>query len=399
MNTAVTQCPRCTGAAGAHFASCFIAQLWERLMGPGFPWAPKPATTFSLDEVMDIVAMATGGHATEDPLPPEPPEDDWDWMDFQPGADEPDGGDFQPGAGPTLDERWAAADPPDPGGVAEDTAVAMGAPSDADWLPDGLWMPTDERQVDSACADCGGVGSGCSCGKEHLHVEVVTHLPEGYYGPTPDDQSEAPSKPGRSYNTTGLHKARGELLKGQEDAAILFVYDRCDFTAGGRVPLSELYDRYDEWRLAGDMQSMSKKRLRELLVEVGLEVRPGRLPGMRSAGRAPLLVHGITLRPEVQEAVGPEPKVIIVPEAAGRERHPLIGAKPGRELPKQLRDLIEPLITEQRWEYQPHSGSGRGKPRVKSPEGKVCTLPSSPHSNGHTLENTRSFLKQNGALL
>jgi hypothetical protein len=94
-----------------------------------------------------------------------------------------------------------------------------------------------------------------------------------------------------------------------------------------------------------------------------------------------------------------EEPTVVVHGLTQRKKHPLLGSKPGGELPKQVRDLIEPLIHEQGWEYQPHGGTGKGKPRVKSPAGKVCTLPSSPHLQGHTLENTRSFLKQNGALL
>lgn len=367
MNNTATECPRCTGEDGAHFAFCFIAQLWDRLLGPNYPWAPQ----LPEDDI---------------PLPEEPP--DWSWDDFRPGA------------GPVLDPDWEALDPPDHEGVAEDTAVVMGAPSDSDWLPHGMWIAPDTAELDDWHAE------------RQLHA--VTDLPDDYYdqyvvtppvkptrtGPTTESPAaREATKPPRRYNTGPMREAHDAMLKAQEDAAVVFVYDCCDLDVpGGRVPLADLHDRYVGWQKANDMPSMSKERLRSLLTEIGVVVEPGRLPGMRTAGRAPLLVNGLLLK-QPEPEVKPEPQLPKVVVRAKPERHALIGAKPGGELPKQVRELIEPLITEQRWEYQPHGGSGKGRPRVKSPTGKVCTLPSTPHLQGHTLENTRSFLKQNGAVL
>lgn len=355
MNTAVTQCPRCGGQAGAHFGFCFVAQLWERLMGPDYPWAPPAPAE---DEI---------------PLPPEPDEGEWDWAD-----------NFEAEYG-DLDTH-GFVDPPDPQGVYEDFLVGSGlVESDANWMPHQSSPNYGEgaRPADSAA------GPGLKS------IEVAkTDLPEGYY-----DQLVIPEpKPQRKYNVGPMRAAHDAMLRAQEDAAVLFVYDCCDLEVpGGRVPLSELYERFVEWQQANDMPSMSKDRLRALLEEIGVVVEPGRLPGMRKSGKAPLLVHGLVLKQPQTVVVTAHEKVPVT--VAPKVRHSLLGAKPGGEIPKWARSLIEPLITEQGWEYQPSNGNGRGKPRVKSPTGKVCTLPSTAHSSGHTIENTRSFLKANGAVL
>jgi hypothetical protein len=340
VNTAVTECPRCSGKAGAHYGFCFIAQLWERVLGPAFPWAaPAP------DE--------------EIPLPPEPePEDPDDWLSW---------------VNEQADEDWPPArptgipgDPPDPDGVFEDYLVLAGhVESDADWMPHGL-----------------------------TSIEVAkTELPDGYL-----DDLCAARKPERTYNTQGLDLARMERRQAQEDAAVQFVYDCTDTTPGGRVKLNDLHAAYVEWYKANDRPYISKEFLRELLGEMGLESAPGRMSGDRTAGRPPLLVHGITLH---QEEVTPRLPTVVVKAAKDKvaEKHALLGAKPGGELPKEWRELIEPLITEQGWAYERCNSNGRGKPRLVTPDGKTVTLPSTPHPNGRTLQNTRTFLKQNGAVL
>jgi hypothetical protein len=178
------------------------------------------------------------------------------------------------------------------------------------------------------------------------------------------------------------------------------VYDTMDLVPGGRVTLDEVHAQYLEWAKAKDRVSMAKDTLRGLLTEIGLEVKPGRLSTTRGSGRPPNLVHGVVLKgdePVVEEAK-PEPaKKVSVRKKD--HKHPLVGQKPGREVSKQIRDLIEPLITEQGWEYQPCNASGRGKPRLITPNGRTLTLPSSPHSSGNSLENTRAFLKGAGAAL
>jgi hypothetical protein len=52
--TSQTQCPRCTGLNGAHFAFCFLAQAWERFMGPAYPWrAPATETRKSPEQYVE----------------------------------------------------------------------------------------------------------------------------------------------------------------------------------------------------------------------------------------------------------------------------------------------------------------------------------------------------------
>jgi hypothetical protein len=355
VNTAVTECARCSGKAGAHFGFCFLAQAWERLMGETHPWAPprREPERVDLDE--------------EIPLPSEPTDtDDWlEWVNEQgeaaawPELDYPEEDpDYQRPPAPT----GIPGDPPDPDGVYEDYLVLAGhVESEADWMPHGLQS-----------------------------IEVAkTELPDGYL-----DDLVARQKPERTYNVSGLRRAHELQRQAQEDAAVQFVYDCTDTVPGGRVKLNDLHDRYVTWHQANDRPYISKDFLRALLDEMGLETAPGRMFGDRAAGRAPLLVHGVTLRREE-----PEPERVVVTQTKAKDKHALVGSKPGRELAQEWRALIEPLITEQGWAYEPCNGNGRGKPRLVTPDGKTVTLPSTPHPSGRALQNTRSFLKQNGAKL
>lgn len=345
-------------------------------MGPNYPWSPPGEVKFTLSEVQEIIADVL--RATPDEPLPEPPDDDWpdpddNWPDEERLDDT-----FLPGGGPTLDEMWRAADPPDPHGVMLDTAVAMGAPSDADWLPDGMWMPDDSD----------------------VHVEsAVTELPDDYYDAVVEPEPEEAPKPKRTYNTAGLTEANKRERQAKEDAVVQFLYDETDTTPGARSRLIDVHERYLAWVIDHkDRPHVALKSFRGLLDEVGYTMQPGRLDGDRLMGRPPILVHGMSLKERAVENTPRLPKVVIR-EPKQREKHALLGAKPGRELAQQTRELIEPLITEQGWTYLPHSGSGRGKPRVISPDGKTFTLPSSPHLSGRTLENTRTFLRSGGARL
>ena len=62
--TVSTTCERCTGVGGAHYAFCFLAQAWERFMGPGYPFMPpQPAEQSQLDQLrrgLDELRQAQG---------------------------------------------------------------------------------------------------------------------------------------------------------------------------------------------------------------------------------------------------------------------------------------------------------------------------------------------------
>lgn len=360
VNNVLTECSRCGGAGGAHFAFCFVAQVWERFIGSDFPWAPPvpPKTESDLRCTHDVPLS----EPCVDCLPD--PGDEWD-----------DGHGFL--SGPTLDPYWAEVDPPDPDGAMEDFLVMAGhVQSDADWLP-----------ADRPLLSCDVVGPQAEPADAQLHsVEARTHLPEDYYT----------GKVKRRYNTAGLAEHRRKEEEAREDAVVQFLYDACEFVVGGRVPLNDLHARYVVWQKANGRPHMDRPKLRELIVKLGQEVQPGRMPGARQSGKAPTLVHGITLRTSAPPA--PEPEPVPKPERKRRDKHALLGEKPGSELPKQYRELIEPLVTEQGWEYHPCNGNGRGKPRLI--KGNVTvTLPNTPNPSSRTLANTRSHLKQNGAVL
>lgn len=374
-----TKCERCTGERGAHFAFCFVAQAWERFMGPNYPWSAPAEPTW--------------------PLPPEP---DWDWLaevddraalraDIKEAME-------NAGAGPTITDEQREADPPNPEGVMEDFLVGAGAvQSDAEWMPHGAEsVRTDlpDDYYDRATESSGGRDSSADP-FDQFQINVVTPSV-----PLRDDDPvhiDEPEKPKRVVDHTGIdrwHKQQREL---REDAAVQFVYDTMNLVPGGRIPFNEVYGRYSDWRREHDRIPMDKQNLRRLLTEIGLDIEPGRMPGGRRHGKAPLLVHGVVLKSDEPEMPEPKPDTPVKVKAT-RVKHPVIGERPGKEMPKEWRDLIEPLITEQGWAYYPRNNSGRGKPRVISPTGKTVSLASTP-SDVRAVLNAKATLKQNGAVL
>lgn len=58
--TVSSTCTRCTGEGGAHFAFCFLAQAWERFMGPGYPFMPPVAdSSAEIAELREQLEIAT----------------------------------------------------------------------------------------------------------------------------------------------------------------------------------------------------------------------------------------------------------------------------------------------------------------------------------------------------
>lgn len=75
-----------------------------------------------------------------------------------------------------------------------------------------------------------------------------------------------------------------------------------------------------------------------------------------------------------------------------------LAQKPGSEIPREYRDLIQPLLTEHGWKYFKHNTNGKGKPRVVTPDGQTYTLAKTP-SDYRGLNNTRARLRQLGAAI
>lgn len=83
------------------------------------------------------------------------------------------------------------------------------------------------------------------------------------------------------------------------------------------------------------------------------------------------------------------------PEKPTRKRasKALAGAKPGKELPQEFRELIEPLLRLPGWRYVRAGGTkGSGKPRIYNAAGVYLTLPNTPSDHRGVL-NTRTSLR------
>jgi hypothetical protein len=353
------KCARCSGEGGAHFAFCFLAQAWERFMGPGYPWS-APAEP----EPLDVTCVH--GVSLLEPCGDCYPAGSWGDGEFE----RPESPVGLPG------------DPPDPGGVIEDFLVGSGhVASDAQWMP---------------------------------HAEAVTHLPEGYYDrllpepepePEPEQQPETDLAPRKGWAkgkpNPEVRARRAKERQAVEDAVVQFLYDETETVPGYAVRLDATVARFNEWAKASGRPGSAGQQFREIVEEVGLTVKTGRPTGWvggNRSGRTPVCIYGIKLKGAAEPAEPkPDTPVVITKAPKSSAKHPLIGAKPGMELPKEWREMIEPLITEQGWEYRPSNGSGRGKPRLIAPDGKLITLANTP--SRRALVNARGYLRQHGAQL
>lgn len=68
------------------------------------------------------------------------------------------------------------------------------------------------------------------------------------------------------------------------------------------------------------------------------------------------------------------------------------GPRPGKEIPKEYREVVLDLLKLPGWRYAPHGNRGKGKPRVWNPVGKMLCLPNTP-SDQKGLMATKTMLK------
>ncbi len=222
------------------------------------------------------------------------------------------------------------------------------------------------------------------------------------------------------------------------DAVRRFMADRtclADLTMGERF--ADLYTEYRRWRVATqDWNEMLTPRTFSLTVaRLGIP----RAQVRTESGAQPMTYFGVQLlRPEVlltqlgqlltqPQPVAPaaEPKrrdhnngwhkpitgqhrALDVEEAClldvkpsaprARDLTPTDDHQPGREIPLEWRKQIVTPVRRQGWRYLKHSGSGRGKPRLVSPDGHAYFLGKTP-SDWRALHNARAALRNLGAAL
>lgn len=103
---------------------------------------------------------------------------------------------------------------------------------------------------------------------------------------------------------------------------------------------------------------------------------------------------------EAAESEGPAPVPTEWTRSPSEDKHKgettYAGQYPGREIPREFRDLIIPVLKRDTgWRYFKANGNGAGKPRLVSPSGAVHTLPNTP-SDWRALKNMKGTLRQAG---
>lgn len=101
---------------------------------------------------------------------------------------------------------------------------------------------------------------------------------------------------------------------------------------------------------------------------------------------------------DVTPSERPDIETVVHHTEVGRERKRYLAQKPGREVPQEIRELIDPILTDQSFRYYRNNANGRGKPRIITPDGRTYILPKTP-SDWRTMQNLRADLRKLGAVI
>lgn len=228
---------------------------------------------------------------------------------------------------------------------------------------------------------------------------------------------EAPAKAARG------HWAFGNGERGQTvgEAVLRFLVERVDLDAGADawIEAVDLAAAYNRWAAAnGEPADVRPRSFGMAMTAAGYRSRQ-----LNRDRRRFYVYDGLALLPEVDEhladdqpapapAVDQQPAPVPAPTpppapapTAGSWTPPTVerGAPvssarvlPGRELPKELRDVIRPLLDDHGWHYQ-HAKGRSGKPRIVMPDGRrFLQLPTTPSDN-YAAAKLRSRLRRMGA--
>lgn len=428
--TDALNCPRCTGQGGAHFAFCFLAQLWDRVMGPTHPMTPpKDHSQAELLEALreEVVHLRETLNQSRPPMPA--------------GLLRPSQVEAVPLGTPVVVinemDEFAEQSTPVPGGLAYyDERIAAKAKAADDLLDELL----NEAKVEPVRAE--PQPDKAASGR-------ANPKPDGPY--SKDAQEAKRGKPGAWAQPTTLEA---------EAAAQEFVATRLVAREEGSrtddkgkaharyLMAPELVAAYEEWAKENDKpvipasgrmvgmaatKRFAKRQGPILMVDgkttkpmcyfgaafVGEDVeepaeKPAEIPGMRVRDHAKDAAEIRELVNKAKQAARPTPAQLaqiaeleaenreIVGRTANKGRASTPGGqvRPGSEkMSTETRELVNALLDlDMGWEYRPSAGQRKGQ--LRAPDRKFRHVIATTFGQGYGKNDIqlRRYLNQNGYL-
>lgn len=339
-------CPRCGGQAGAHYAACVFTNLIQRWLGPEYPLHPPQDTGREHTELRNEI------RGILDPL-----------------------------LVANTEEVIGAVGR----AIAEYTAPLR---KDLDALMDTVTHPSEAPKPD-----------------------VVIEREKSGAPPAPEpprEEQPATAPPPRKGATTEVMSRAREAARAQMKA------DRDRYAPVIKKIVDEQTEPHpDGWVAARDVltaaqqidPSVTIRHVGMVLTELGYKKRQLRLEN----GTAPMHYQGIRWKVTTEPPIDQQMEQRRAAEAAAhaelaqanpapKQRYRYDGPRPGKEIPPDYKELLEPLWSIPGWSYAPRNENGGGKPRVRNPEGTQYVLANTP-SDVRGIRNVRAALRRLGAPL
>lgn len=233
-----------------------------------------------------------------------------------------------------------------------------------------------------------------------LVLELVPALPL----PVPSPPAEVPAR-----IEPTVPAPRRRVASDKECAADLFLADRVQRDAGGRVTVPELLAAYDAWRPVIGAPPAGARTIGTAMSRAGYtDKEVVRKPDAhRYGGIRPTIYLGVRLRQDFPEAPAPEveeagPRCYCDDEGVHCAQHArpevrpdrYTGPRAGGEVSREYRVAINAWLAEwgpRGFSYAKHNVNRQGKPRILGPAGGAFILANTP-SDVRGLRNTMSDL-------
>lgn len=397
-------CPKCGGMGGAHYLECVVGRLIERFMGGDYPWraavTPLAAGDRLTDEEIATIGQQYAAGATE------PLRQEVERLKEQMAHLKTE-----------LEAAVDAITAPTPPGLAdvllrEEAEALVGDSADAEAYESlggelDTGIPTPEPEPITWAARVRAIRNSRGWAQREL-AEAI-----GFSRAVVGLWEQGVVKPGK-----GAQEKIAELENEQEPTPRRGVLHSPEITAHAKEVMGQVAHQYepdpDGWVAVPDLLAAAQQidaGFSPRLVGMGMsalgytEKRQFRV----DSGGAP--VHYRGLKPKAEPSLEEQMEQRRAAEAAAqaalngngngkkpaaKERYRYDGPRPGGEIPKEYREMLEPLWETPGWAYAPRNENGGGKPRVIAPNGAKYNLANTP-SDHRSILNAKSALRRLGA--
>lgn len=353
-----TKCPRCGGADGAHYTECVVGRLFERLLGDGYPWK-APITPVASTEKLEVKLSQAWEERDALQQTVETLRDQRDRLEKE----------LHEALEAATNPQLAIPEPAAPKPAAVIEREQSGEPP----APEPAPVPAEIARLKEVAVQRKGRTKG---GNQPPVKPVVVQTAE----------ATARYVEAHLVADTGTRKDE----KGSEWPAY--------------VTSPELVAGYEKWAKANNEpvnpgavralgQAAGKKSLIKKQGPRHGDSKPTVYLYCKLLDTDPPLEEQMAKRRAAEKAAG---ETLGEDRETPKTRYRYTGPRPGNEIPKDYRDLLEPLWEIPGWAYAPRNNNGGGKPRLTSPDGTGYSLANTP-SDRRAILNVKAQLRRLGA--